>query len=227
MNRSFRQILLLFVLTIFALTSSVFAWLSLTKVNNISGINSNIPDYSNIMSFYVTRNDEEFNIKSIAQMHEVFGDTKPGEKYLFKISIHNTSSKDIKLTVTLRGLKTLYKDNIVNDYDMLRVFTIVDGIVTSTYNKNSVITSVIHTIPVNNTNIVKDINGQELSTYRLDNLVNSFNEINLYPHNSNDDNIIEVNEKVDITFTLKYFDTSDTSYQNNMLNIAGIYVLGQ
>lgn len=231
-NRPFRQILLLFIISILVLTSSVFAWLSLSRVNNISGIGSNIPDYSNLIAFNVIRKSDEtlYEINSIETMMDVFGETKPGEAYTFIIDVNNKTSKEIRVNISLRDIKTLFGETDINNtFNLLRVFYINDGLVQAKYSKNNFSETVNHLLPINDNTIAYDLlaDNKKLNDYRLDNLVNDFGDITIYPNNNEDNNVIQSGESVQITFTLTYFETSDIRYQENSLSIAGIYVLGQ
>lgn len=221
-NMQTKSVLLFFVLSVVTLVTSVFAWVSLSNYNKVGGIESNIPDFSKLTSFYVTRSGDEqpTEINSIEDMHSVFGNTRPGETYLFEINVNNSSAKELDLVVNLNGLSTSFNNqDVEKKYDLKRVFYIENGLIRANYNNDEKI--IDNTLDVLSTEEVLDFDQRALNKYRLNNLINNESSTTLTTLK------LAKEQSVVISFKLIYGNTTDINYQYNMLNINGIYIIGQ
>lgn len=216
------------VLSLITLSVTIFAWVNMSQVSKSGPVNTDVTDFTNLIVFHVKRKDGvEYLIEDIEDMHEVFGDTEPGETYTFKFVIDNTTSGTRSIILDLRGVKTTdVYNNEVTDFDLRDVFYINQGqIVISRYIGENLMSEVTQVIPKNSEDIVVTPDGQTLNDYRLNNLINvSEKNIILTP------TIVDIiaGERVEIVFTLVYDqDTTNIKYQDNMLNFLGIYIFGQ
>lgn len=216
-----------FILSLVTLISTVFAWVALSKRSNIGGIGGNISDFTDLVVFHVKRSDDDVwhKIETKKDMEDVFWTTKPGMFYTFKINIENKSQRSFEVFSSLNGITTTYSEDN-GDFDLRNVFYIKDGVVNIT-KKVVNITKKDHNItgpPLATTsNEPSTVHGQSLNKFRLNNLIDSRNNITLFtPIEMNPTDILE------ITFTLVYDGaTKDTRYQDNQLNIEGIFIYGQ
>lgn len=234
MKKSTVSYLLIYILLAsITLTASVLAWVTLSKETNTGVIGSDIPDFTNMVEFEVKRSGEtEYRvIKTIDDMHAVFGNTSPGETYEFKIVIDNLLSRAISINLFLPNFSSTINTNYVeddgndiNEYNILEVFYIKNGTIN---------TKIVHKtsgseISDNNSDLdrkVQDVataHGQVLNKFRIANLINDSNSINLVSAN------IPINTIATITFTLVYdAQTEDNTYQNLVLGFDGIYIYSE
>ncbi len=219
------NIIIFFIISIVMIVSSVFAWVNISRRSEFNGSGGPVPDYSNLISFWVQRKDElDFTeITTIEDMYASFGNTRPGESYLFKFVVENTTETTINLIFEIKGITTHFE---IADYDLRDVFYIDEGLINISYydiNTNEFIGEINHVLALTSQTAAEK-HDQELSLYRLNNLISdSTNNLILAP-------IIEVDKSVKtvITFLLVYDeDTEDISYQENELKIVGIYLYGQ
>lgn len=232
MKSNLKLTIIFFLLSLITLVSSIFAWVSLSKQSNVGGIGGNISDFTDIVVFEVKRSgDPDFTlIKTIDDMHVIFGDTRPGETYTFKIIIENRSAKSFEVFSSINGVKTIYlkdENNIpVNpNFDLRDVFYIKEGKVNFTTkgpNDEVIETSDNISASLNNNDSVTEYE-QVLNLYRLNNLIDQNGNISLFSPRA-----IEANHKLIVEFTLVYdASTKRTEYQDNQLNFEGIYLYGQ
>lgn len=222
-----KQAIVFLILSLVMLFSTAFAWFNLSKVGNIGSIDSNITDFTNLIDFYVRRNDaEEFiYISNIIDMHDTFGDTEPGETYEFKVEFKNHTGSDRSFIVEIKDIITNYIGS--QDHDLRDVFYIDEGKIFVSYHDlltNIQIGSTTeNTLDIISTDIVNKYN-QDLHDYRLNNLTKSLNNnvvIAQIPQLPDD-------QKAVVTFTLVYDPTTkDILYQYNQLKFSGIYIYGQ
>lgn len=224
-----KQAIILLILSLIMLASATFAWMNMSKVGKIDGIDSNIADFSNLITFYVKRKGAEdyTSILTIEEMDDVFGDTRPGETYEFKVVFNNTTGAMRSFVVELKDILSEYHGEDSQDFDLRDVFYIDQGHVNVNYYDietgqltNSLPT---HTIQVESAETVYK-HEQELNLYRLSNLTKSTNN-NLVVSNLVD---VNNNQRVEVVFTLVYDPTTENIlYQYNKLTFSGIYIYGQ
>lgn len=214
-------VIIYLILATITLTASVFAWFQISK-NSSGFIETNIPDFTNMINFYVTREDGiERLVETIDDMHEVFGDTKPGEFYEFRMTINNKFKSDFNFNiyipdihttkVSAEDLASLTQTEILalDSLSMLDIFYINDGIVTTRVLPENII--VEHQI------------NESLSEYYLSNLIDDQNNLFLLKNFK-----VSENTEVEIKFTLTYdINTENTLYQYLILNLGGIYVYAE
>lgn len=224
-----KQAIIFLILSLVMLFSSVFAWFNLSKVSDISGIDSNIANFSNLVTFWVKRsNDEDYiEIETIHDMHSVFGDTKPGESYEFKLEIKNRTGSTRSFLVELKNILTVYFSEETKDYDLRDVFYILDGLVNiSIYDFEEEPNLIEERDSITVQTISEDVvfkHDQELNKYRLNNLIVSNNNVMV----SNYIDVLDETKAI-VTFTLVYDPTTkNILYQENMLQFDGIYIYGQ
>lgn len=200
----------------------------MSKIGNIGGIDSNISNYSNLITFYVKRNGElDFtSIATIDEMEDVFGDTKPGETYEFKVEFKNTTGTARSFIVELKDILTHFKNESTEDFDLKDVFYINNGEVYASY-YDLITNELIETLDPYVLDIVSDDlvvkHDQILNDFRLNNLISSNN--NLIVSQLID---VESNQRVVIRFVLVYDPTTENiMYQDNQLRFSGIYIYGQ
>ncbi len=207
--------LLFFFLAIITLISASFAWFNLTKVGEIGGIQSNVESLMGMLHLEVKRgSDDEFHIiKEHNEMIELFDLTKPGDTYTFRIRFTNDSSKDRAITASIINIQSIP----YSEYDSLDVFylnniTIInDGVDISDQNNIT---------PNSSDPVIK--HGQLLNYYRLNNLIDTYNNIRLFTPI----NVLPGNEAV-ITFTIVYDETTENiNYSYNSLYFDSIFVKG-
>ena len=223
-NRQFKNSIIFLLLSIITLVSSVFAWMNLSKSSEIGGISSNIPNFTNLIDFWVKRNnDKDFiEIKTITDMHQTFGNTLPGETYTFKLKINNKTEKEISMFAAIYGFETIFTKNY-EDYDLRNVFYIENGLVNiAIYKEEQLIRTNDYTLEVNDESDIT-IHNQLLNKYRINNLIDETGDVSLFPTQE-----IKPHENLIITFKLVYdANTNENKYQENILRFKGIYVYGQ
>lgn len=206
--------LLFFFLALITLVSASFAWFNLSQVGKIDGIQSNVESLMGMLHLEVKRGDDEFHIiKEHNEMIELFDLTKPGDSYTFRIRFTNDSSRERAIAASIRNIQSIP----YNDYDLLDVFylqnvTIInDGVDISDQN---------HITPNNSDQVIK--HGQVLNNYRLNNLIDSYNNLRLFTPI----NVLQGNEAV-ITFTIVYDETTENiNYSYNSLYFDSLFVSG-
>lgn len=222
-----KKSLIFFILSLIITVSSVFAFFNISKITDVDYIGGNVADYANLATFYVMRkNETEFiEIKDIIDMHNVFGDTRPGEEYLFKIEFINTTVDDREIFLELKDIMTNYFSTETEDYDLRDVFYILNGEVNlSFYNLDEELVEekdpfILNTLSTDE--VIK--HNQTLNKYRLNNLLANDNRIMLTPQIS-----VSKDLKASVTFRLIYdINTSNILYQNNQLSFNGIYIYAQ
>lgn len=229
-KRNVSYLLIYLLLATITLTASVLAWHTLSKDTDIGGINSNIPNFSKMITFDVKRKGESeyTKIKTIDDMHLVFGNTAPGETYEFKIDIDNQLTRQLEVSLYLPKFLSSKnpesnEDPIVN-YNILDVFYIDQGAVNvNNFNRltNAFINTYTETLDENDGSIVNK-HDQVLNNYRINNLINDVAAINLISLT------IPVDTKAIITFTFVYDEqTVDNNYQDLMLSFDGIYIFSE
>ncbi|MDY0276555.1 MAG: hypothetical protein RBQ97_00570 [Acholeplasma sp.] len=211
------QALVFLGVALFTLLATAFAWLTISKQSDISGIDSNITSLEGLVSFYVKKNNgQEIEIKTITDINTVFGETFPGDEYHFSIKINNTSKKEIDIMVSLRSFQAIFEEGF-EQYSLLDVLYIENGTVervSTNHPANLVLT------PNDSTLVIK--HNQELDVYRLSNLLTDGN-LSLFPIQK-----IYIDELVSFNFTLIYdIDTEHVNYQKNSISFDGIYLYGQ
>lgn len=215
-QKEFAYVIIFFILSLITLTASVFAWLNISKTSKIGGIDSNLPDFTNLITFWVQRNEDGayIEINSIEDMESVFGDTKPGEAYTFFLRVNNKSKKELNVIASITNIRTLYHtDDTENNYNILDVFYIKDGKIDAYYEVNGEYMEYVNPYYYNETH---------QNSYLKD-LVNENGNIPLFPSLK-----IGIDKQIFISFTLVYDkETTDIRYQDNKLKFDGIYIYGQ
>lgn len=208
--------LIYFIAALITLVSVSFAWFNLSYTSEISGIESNIESLRGMLSLEVKRDNEtEFRpIKEHNSMIELFDLTKPGDSYTFRITFKNESQQKRVINASLLNVRG-YPTN--ETYDLLNVF-ILDNIKVI---NNGIDVSQDHLITPNNFDTVI-IHDQQLSHYRLNNLIDENNNLKLFNNIS-----VESKKTAVVTFKVLYDSTTtNTKYQESALMFDSIYVVG-
>ena len=196
------------VFSILLLAASVFAWFTLQSQTRIDEIVLNVNNLKSEIKLEVSKNDGEF-IEPIEKQDfdALFRNSVPSDKFHFRLTITNKSSKETNLKVVL---SSIYSDNVNEGFDMRNVFYIKDGVVT-----------------INGKDKVLEINeeeldqlfGQELNLYNFNNLISNNNITILENYN------FEIEESVIIEFKIIYdHKTSRIEYQDGKLSIGSINI---
>lgn len=223
-----KQAIIFLVLSIVMLLSATFAWMNISKVGNVGGIDSNISDFTDLITFYVKRKGEvEFtSIETIEEMEDVFGNTKPGETYEFKVEFKNTTGSKRSFVVELKDIITKFQSELTEDFDLKDVFYIDNGKVNVSYydiNTNELKETLEPFIINKLSNDIVIKHEQLLNDFRLNNLASSNN--NLIVSQLID---VDVNTLAVVKFVLVYDEaTENILYQYNELRFSGIYIYGQ
>src|SRR5690554_2424238 len=217
MKNNLKLIISFFVLSLITLVSSVFAWVNISKITNSKGPGGNIGDYTNLVTFEVQRlSRPDLGYEEIVDnldMMRVFGETRPGEEYSFRIKIINTTVHSFDFYAELVNISNYTNEGGNPSYDIRDVFYIKDGIV-SINNNDYPLTP--------NDQTVETKFGQTLNEFRLANLIVN-NNIGL-----NVPYTVDAETQLALEFTLVYdASTEDIGYQNNQLRFDGIYLYGQ
>lgn len=215
-KRHVSYLMIYLILATITLTASVFAWFQLSK-NSSGFIDTNITDFTAMITFEVKReNDENYiEIKTIDDMHEVFGDTRPGEYYQFRLIIENDYETAFTINTYIPRVETKVADSeyssLLDTYSMLDVFYLNERTVYTKIDENVV----EHEIDLNGTT-------DSFNENSLNKLINN-NTIYLLESFT-----IPAGKSVEISFTLTYDrETTNTNYQNLMLSLGGIYVYAE
>lgn len=223
-----KKAIIFLILSLIMLFSSVFAWMNLSRIGDIDGIDSNIADYSNLTTFYVKRKGETAytSIITINDMQSVFGDTRPGETYEFRVEFENITGSERSFIVELKDVLTNFRTPESVDFDLRDVFYIDEGKVNVSY-YDAATNEFVESLPPFYLDIVSDDevikHDQVLNDYRLNNLIGSNNNLVV----SNVVNVLH-NYTVVVTFILAYDETTkNILYQENELKFSGIYIYGQ
>lgn len=227
-----KKAVLFLLLSLITFSTTLFAWVNISKVNNTGDIPGDVSNFTDIVTFYVKRKDTEdyVEINTIRDMHTVFGDTSPGETYEFKIIIRNDTDEPRTVITEIQDIWTTYRVG-KEEYDLRNVFYIEDGKVNiSEYDlADNLIERRDPFLLVPKSNEPTVAFGQELSLYRLNNLIKFNNPTNDKVNILQLTPILEVDEgvKIVVNFILVYDPTTeDISYQDNMLNFYGIFIRG-
>lgn len=208
--------LIYFIAALITLVSVSFAWFNLSYTSEISGIESNIESLRGMLSLEVKRDNEtEFRpIKEHNSMIELFDLTKPGDSYTFRITFKNESQQKRVINASLLNVR----GHPTNEtYDLLNVF-ILDNIKVI---NDGIDVSQDHLITPNNFDTVI-IHDQQLSHYRLNNLIDENNNLKLFNNIS-----VESSKTAVVTFKVLYDSTTtNTKYQESALMFDSIYVVG-
>lgn len=232
------------ILAIITLTASLLAWNTLSKHSESGGINSNIPNFSEMISFQVKRKSDNlfYTINESLDIEKVFGNSFPGEKYEFHINIINELSTELNVNIFLPGFNSELRDTSldINDFNMLDIFFIEEleenssnYIETRFFDKSminniddftnktpiNILKSPGNLSPNNSSELIK--HDQLLKNFRLSNLVNN-NTLNIIDSN------IPVNKAINVSFTLVYDpNTENILYQHFLLSFEGIYIYSE
>jgi len=196
------------VFSILLLAASVFAWFTLQSQTRIDEIVLNVNNLKSEIKLEVSKNDGEFiELIEKQDFDALFGNSVPSDKFHFRLTITNKSSKETNLKVVL---SSIYSDNVNEGFDMRNVFYIKDGVVT-----------------INGKDKVLEINeeeldqlfDQELNLYNFNNLISNNNITILENYN------FEIEESVIIEFKIIYdHKTSRIEYQDGKLSIGSINI---
>lgn len=227
MKNNLKLTLSFFILSLVTLVSSVFAWVSLSIRANIDGPGGNIDDYTDLVVFEVSRVSRPElgweEIKDDLDMMVVFGETRPGEEYTFKITVDNDGSNYFDFYAVIVNVGNDFSGQGNSLYDIRDVFYITSGeINVEKYQGSTYLDGQTYQlVPSDLQEVIKY--EQTLNLYRLSNLVNN-NDISLTQPPFR----INPGETIVMTFTLVYdANTSDINYQHNKLTFDGIYLYGQ
>lgn len=215
MKRNFKIIesVLALVCAILLLASTIFAWISLRPTAEIEEFVVNAGEYRlgivlelrkrnaweiGEYSEYVTKEDIE----------ALFQNAVPNDSFDFLLRITNLSSFPIEMDVSFQKILSL---NVPEGFDMRDVFYIDEGIVY--LNGEARVLEPTSTEPAS-------AHGQELSLYRLSNLLDGGGGIALLEGVS-----LDLEETATVKFTLTYDQTtSHPSYQEGVINIDSILI---
>lgn len=224
MKNNLKLIISFFVLSLITLVSSVFAWVNISKITNLKGPGGNIGDYTDLVTFEVKRlSKPELGYEEIVDnldMMRVFGETKPGEAYTFRIKINNNNVHAFDFFANISNIGNNYSYGGNEDFDIREVFYIDNGeIIIKDSDENE-----IADMQDYNALNPRPGNNQQLNHYRLSNLMDEDNNsiALILPYT------ILPGESITIEFTLVYDpNTVDIGYQYNRLTFDGIYLYGQ
>lgn len=221
-NKKILASLIMLFATSIMLATTVFAWITLsekTKVNDFV-IPFGIEDAT--LTFKMKKNNGEYvDVRTFDQINEVIANSLPNDKYYFRLTIMNNNQIPENVTVKLHNIKN---KNTNDGYDMLDVFYLVDGKITTTIIHNDesddtenkqVITNLVAFISEDE--IIK--HDQKLQLYRFNNITTDKGII------LTSGLTIPINHKAFIDFVISYdFNTSHLEYQAGSFEIESIYI---
>lgn len=196
------------VFSILLLAASVFAWFTLQSQTRIDEIVLNVDNLKSEIKLEVSKNDGEFiELIEKQDFDALFGNSVPSDKFHFRLTITNKSSKETNLKVVL---SSIYSDNVNEGFDMRNVFYIEDGVVT--------INGIGKVLEINEEELDK-LFDQELNLYNFNNLISNNNITILENYN------FKIEESVKIEFKIIYdHNTSRIEYQDGKLSIGSINI---
>lgn len=196
------------VFSILLLAASVFAWFTLQSQTRIDEIVLNVNNLKSEIKLEVSKNDGEFiELIEKQDFDALFGNSVPSDKFHFRLTITNKSSKETNLKVVL---SSIYSDNVNEGFDMRNVFYIKDGVVT--------INGIDKVLEINEEEL-DQLFDQELNLYNFNNLISNNNITILENYN------FEIEESVIIEFKIIYdHKTSRIEYQDGKLSIGSINI---
>lgn len=230
-GRKISYVIIYLLLATVTFTATIFAWTTISKNASIGVIDSNMPDFTDIIVFGVKRKGElePTNIETITDMEKVFGKTAPGETYEFIISIANDFNANLSANLYLPNFKSyLNSEELIESSEplnILDVFYIDEGKVNLNFTnkkplENAEIPPIEEILGINSPDLI-DQDGHLLSDFRISNLIKngSIDLVNV---------TIPKDYDVTITFTLVYDEnTFDTRYGDLMLFFDGIYIFSE
>lgn len=196
------------VFSILLLAASVFAWFTLQSQTRIDEIVLNVNNLKSEIKLEVSKNDGKFiELIEKQDFDALFGNSVPSDKFHFRLTITNKSSKETNLKVVL---SSIYSDNVNEGFDMRNVFYIEDGVVT--------INGIGKVLEINEEEL-DQLFDQELNLYNFNNLISNNNITILENYN------FEIEESVIIEFKIIYdHKTSRIEYQDGKLSIGSINI---
>src|SRR5690554_921683 len=196
------------VFSILLLAASVFAWFTLQSQTRIDEIVLNVNNLKSEIKLEVSKNDGKFiELIEKQDFDALFGNSVPSDKFHFRLTITNKSSKETNLKVVL---SSIYSDNVNEGFDMRNVFYIKDGVVT--------INGIDKVLEINEEEL-DQLFDQELNLYNFNNLISNNNITILENYN------FEIEESVIIEFKIIYdHKTSRIEYQDGKLSIGSINI---
>lgn len=196
------------VFSILLLAASVFAWFTLQSQTRIDEIVLNVNKLKSEIKLEVSKNDGEFiELIEMQDFDALFGNSVPSDKFHFRLTITNKSSKETNLKVVL---SSIYSDNVNEGFDMRNVFYIEDGVVT--------INGIDKVLEINEEEL-DQLFDQKLNLYNFNNLISNNNITILENYN------FEIEESVIIEFKIIYdHNTSRIEYQDGKLSIGSINI---
>lgn len=228
-SKSLIKSVVFFILSLLALTTSFFAWLSISNEGSIGRIDAALADYSANISFEVKKNDaQDYQIiNTITDMHAAFGYTLPGDELHFKITVINDGTKDFNVDIEIKNILSKFQQNHeIHDENyeanMLDAYYLVNGKVDYIVTNGS--TSVVKKtdfIPGTSGKLFENTSYEmTLSPFRLSSLVNQYHSLFLINKEP-----LSVGSTLVAEFTIAYnIDATYPDYQFGELYMNSIYV---
>lgn len=208
-KRKLIESFLLLGITILLMISATFAWLSMDTDSEVNEVLIPVGAVDVDIDLYISYNGGEYKkIVTEDDMKDMFTNVIPGDIFGFKLELVNHSSSAVSTRVRMADI---ISTNENEEYDIRDIFYLLNGVIN--------IDGIDTTLPVNNEEDVV-IHDQEVSKYRLNNLIDSSNSIYLL-----EDEELAYNASKNITFTLVYdHQTEDINYQLGQIKISAIII---
>lgn len=225
LKKQFFNNILFFIVALITLIATTLAWFNLSKVGEVDGIQSNI-DSLGKLELYVQKNGiGEFQlIKMHNEMLGLFDLTEPGDYYTFKVQYTNDTSRARTLSGFIYGVQTDY--NLTKDpdqlYDLLNVFYLSNLAVTNDGVLQTGDNFELTPSDLNDLTEPVEVLGQVLNLYRLNNLKDLNNNVNLFNGLTVQPGKIAV-----VTFDVVFdVNTENIGYQYNGSYFDSLYIYG-